>query len=82
VLAYNRHLLGHKEAVPSQQGSTMAAALGIALERHGSLLSAAPLRQAAERMQRTGGSLSGSIGLGETGDCGTPALRGDSGGCT
>lgn len=31
----------------------------------------------------TGGSLSGSTGLqeGDTGDCGTPALRGDSGGC-
>ena len=54
---------------------------GIALERRGSLLSAAPLRPAAERTQRTGGSLSGRIGLGETGDCGTPALRGDSGGC-
>lgn len=33
------------------------------------------------RVRRTGGSLSGSTGLGETGDCGTPALRGDSGGC-
>lgn len=32
---------------------------------------------------RTGGSFSGGAGLhdGDTGDCGTPAFRGDNGGC-